>query len=167
KFVVKLSKMGSNNCSIKHKYHVLSQLHGVSGIPQPVWFGSESGCSALVLSYLGPSLEDVFGICGQTFTLGMVCRIARQLICSLTHLKCIHLHNFIHCNIKPTNILVGDSTQKDMLHLADFSVTHRYWDTNTHIHIPFHEGLPFIGTPAFTSLQATPPDKLLASMFST
>lgn len=80
KLVVKMSDVGSNNRSIDHEHRVLLQLRGIAGIPQPVWFGSESGRNVLVLNYLGPSLEDVFNACGHTFSLGTVCGIGDQLV---------------------------------------------------------------------------------------
>jgi len=78
----------------------------------------------------------------------------------LTRLEAIHLCNFIHCDIKLNNILVGDTAQNGMLYLIDFNATHQYQDSHTHIHIPFHNGLPFIGTPAFVSINSHPGSKL-------
>lgn len=82
-FVIKLSNARPNNRSLDHEHSVLSQLRGIAGIPQPVWFGLESGRNILVLNYLGLSLEDAFNICGQTFSLGTVCLIADRLVRSL------------------------------------------------------------------------------------
>ncbi|KAG9309381.1 hypothetical protein JVU11DRAFT_10625 [Chiua virens] len=55
----------------------------------------------------------------------------------LTCLKAIHVRNFIHCDIKPANILVGNTTCHNMLYLADFSSAHQYRDASMHIHILF------------------------------
>jgi serine/threonine protein kinase len=72
----------------------------------------------------------------------------------LARLEAVHSHNFIHGDIKPNNVIVGDDDTMDTLHLVDFGITHRYRDARTHIHIPFHEGLPFVGTPAFASVNS-------------
>jgi len=72
----------------------------------------------------------------------------------LAHLEAVHSRNFIHCNIKPDNILIGDTAWHDVLYLADFSITHQYQDNCTHIHIPFYNGLSFVSTLAFASINS-------------
>jgi len=74
--VVKVGHTGLNHHSLEHEHRVLSLLHGVYGIPQLLWFGLESGHNVLVLPSLGPSLEDVFNVCGQTFSPSMTAVIA-------------------------------------------------------------------------------------------
>ena len=80
---------------------------------------------------------------------------------------------FIQCDIKPNSIPIGDTAQNDVFYVVDFNATHQYshWtaqndvlyvidfnavhqyqDPCMHIHIPSHNGLPFIGTPVFTSV---------------
>lgn len=77
---IKLCDASLNNRSLDHEYRILSQLRGIAGIPQPIWFGLESGRHVLVLNYLGRSLEDVFDMCGRTFSVGTVCMIADRLV---------------------------------------------------------------------------------------
>ena len=66
--------------ALKHEHHVLRQLDGITGIPRVHWFGYEAGYNALILDYLGPSLEDVFNSCCRSFSLSTIALIADQLV---------------------------------------------------------------------------------------
>ena len=50
------------------------------GIPQIYHFGQEGLHNILVIDLLGPSLEDLFDMCGRKFTIKTVCMSARQMV---------------------------------------------------------------------------------------
>ncbi|KAG1902854.1 kinase-like domain-containing protein [Suillus fuscotomentosus] len=104
--------------SVEHEYNVLKRLEGAAG---------EAPYYALVINNLGPSLYNIFLSCGNKFSLCSFIILGEQLV---SHLECLHSRNYMHCDIKPQNVLVGT------------------------IHIPHRDNCPLVGTPAFTSINA-------------
>ena len=50
------------------------------GIPQVYYFGQEGLHNILVIDLLGPSLEDLFDMCGRKFSVKTCCMTARQMV---------------------------------------------------------------------------------------
>ncbi|EFP86601.2 CK1/CK1 protein kinase [Puccinia graminis f. sp. tritici CRL 75-36-700-3] len=93
---VKLEPCREKHYQIDHEAHVYKLLAD----------GVECKYSAMVIELLGPSLEDLFNFCKHKFSLKTTLLLADQL---LYRLKYVHLHNFIHRDIKPDNFLMGIS----------------------------------------------------------
>jgi casein kinase 1 len=50
------------------------------GIPQVYYFGQEGLHNILVIDLLGPSLEDLFDMCGRKFSVKTCCMVAKQMV---------------------------------------------------------------------------------------
>ncbi|KAG1865429.1 kinase-like domain-containing protein [Suillus subluteus] len=146
---IKLESITTQPSSVQREYTILKRLEGGVGILRALWFGRESQYHALVLGLLGPSLHDLFLTHDQKFSLHTVVNLGIQLI---SRLEYIHSHNYVHCDIKPQNVMVGLGHLKHTAFIIDFGIAKEYWDTATRVHIPFRQNQRLTGTPAFTSI---------------
>ncbi|KAL4251747.1 protein kinase superfamily protein [Abortiporus biennis] len=126
-------------------------LAGCPGIPQIYHFGQEGLHNILVIDLLGPSLEDLFDMCGRKFSIKTVCMAARQMI---TRVQTIHDKNLIYRDIKPDNFLIGRPGTKNanVIHIVDFGMAKQYRDPKTKQHIPYRERKSLSGTARYMSI---------------
>jgi serine/threonine protein kinase len=76
---IKLERVRAVPPQLQHEFEVYKSLSGV-GIPSIQWFGTECDYNALVLSRLGPSLEDLFNLCSRKFSLNTILLLADQMV---------------------------------------------------------------------------------------
>ncbi|KAG1806189.1 kinase-like domain-containing protein, partial [Suillus subaureus] len=149
--VVKLQCITGSTTSLEHEYNMLRQLGDTVGIPHVHWFGREDNYDALVLDRLGQSLESVFKTYQHSFSRNTIVFIAHQLVCCLQY---IHSKYFIHCDLKPDNILIGTGKDTHKIYLVDFGISKQYRYLRTHLHIAFEQTTSLTGTPAFMSINS-------------
>lgn len=79
-------------------------MSNLEGVPNVHYFGQEGLHNILCIDLLGPSMEDMFDLCGRKFSIKTVCMAAKQM---LTRIQSVHEKNLIYRDIKPDNFLVG------------------------------------------------------------
>lgn len=121
------------------------------GIPNVYYFGQEGLHNILVIDLLGPSLEDLFDLCGRRFTTKTVVMVARQM---LSRVQTIHEKNLIYRDIKPDNFLIGrpNSKSANLVCVVDFGMAKQYRDPKTKQHIPYRERKSLSGTARYMSI---------------
>ncbi|KAG0046249.1 casein kinase I, partial [Gryganskiella cystojenkinii] len=121
------------------------------GIPNAFYFGQEGLHNILCIDLLGPSLEDLFDMCGRKFTIKTVVMVAKQMLCRI---QTIHEKNLIYRDIKPDNFLVGRPHTKNanLVHVVDFGMAKQYRDPKTKQHIPYRERKSLSGTARYMSI---------------
>ncbi len=106
----------------------------------------------MAFQLLGPNLENLFNYCGRKFSLKTVLLLADQLIPSFQY---IHSKGYIHRDVKPENILMGDEKRGNTVYVTDIGLakeigesrdrnysligTTRYASINAHLGVGEHE----------------------------
>ncbi|KAF8694648.1 hypothetical protein AX14_001970 [Amanita brunnescens Koide BX004] len=146
---IKLESIKAKYPMLEHESRVYKTLAGGIGIPLVRWCGTECAYNAMVLDLLGPSLEDLFNFCNRKFSLKTVLLLADQMI---SRIEYIHSRNFIHCDIKPDNFLMGIGTHGNRVNVIDFGLAKKFRDSKTHLHIPYRENKNLTGTSRYASI---------------
>ena len=107
------------------EYNIYNQFKNVIGVPRIIDFikNKEKKEKTLIMEYLGPSIDFLFTLCKNKFSVKTVLMIAIQ---SINRLEQIHKQGFIHRDIKPDNFLVGYGQNKDIIYLVDFGLSKKY-----------------------------------------
>ncbi|KAI8854971.1 kinase-like domain-containing protein [Chytridium lagenaria] len=119
---IKFEPRKSDAPQLRDEYRTYKILANSTGFPNVYYYGQEGLHNILCIDLLGPSLEDMFDLCGRKFSVKTVCMVAKQMI---TRVQQVHEKNLIYRDIKPDNFLIG---QKKSL-----SGTARYMSINTHL----------------------------------
>jgi casein kinase 1 len=97
---------------------------------------------------LGPSIEDLYSLCNEKFSLKTTLMLFYQLLERLEHM---HKLQVIHRDLKPDNIMMGLGDASNTVHLIDFGLTRSIIDSETGKHIPLVTGKSLIGTCRYVS----------------
>jgi casein kinase 1 len=148
---IKFEPRKSEAPQLRDEYRTYKILAGCPGVPQVYYFGQEGLHNILVIDLLGPSLEDLFDMCGRKFSIKTVVMTAKQMI---TRVQTIHEKNLIYRDIKPDNFLIGRPMTKaaNTIHVVDFGMAKQYRDPKTKQHIPYRERKSLSGTARYMSI---------------
>ncbi|OCF34667.1 CK1/CK1/CK1-G protein kinase [Kwoniella heveanensis CBS 569] len=148
---IKFEPRKSDAPQLRDEYRSYKILSGCLGIPQVYYFGQEGLHNILVIDLLGPSLEDLFDMCGRKFSVKTCCMTAKQM---LSRVQTIHEKNLIYRDIKPDNFLIGRPGTKgaNTIHVVDFGMAKQYRDPKTKQHIPYRERKSLSGTARYMSI---------------
>ena len=98
----------------------------------------------MAFELLGPNLENLLNYCGRKFSLKTVLILTNQLI---PRFQYIHSKGFIHRDIKPDNLLVGDGKQGHHIYVTDIGLAKEIDDREWHSY-------PVVGTVRYASINA-------------
>ncbi|KAL1931780.1 hypothetical protein VTP01DRAFT_9924 [Rhizomucor pusillus] len=148
---IKFEPRKSDAPQLRDEYRTYKIMAGSTGIPTAYYFGQEGLHNILVIDLLGPSLEDMFDICGRRFSIKTVAMLAKQM---LTRVQTIHEKNLIYRDIKPDNFLIGKPGTKmaNQIFIVDFGMAKLYRDPKTKQHIPYRERKSLSGTARYMSI---------------
>ena len=72
----------------------------------------------------------------------------------LRRLEYIHSRNFIHRDLKLSNIIMGVGKNANLVYIIDFGLSKQFRDPDTRAHIPYSQGRSFTGTAHFASINS-------------
>ena len=107
---IKFEPQSSKYLHLENEYNIYKSIGDHIGVPRLKWFGQEQNQRVLVLSLLGPSLENIFVASGCRFKLGTVLAIANQVVCFICLFYWFLLLSAYYMNSKTSFLIWNLST---------------------------------------------------------
>ncbi|KAI8640693.1 kinase-like domain-containing protein [Parasitella parasitica] len=148
---IKFEPRKSDAPQLRSEYRTYKVLAGLPGVPSAYYYGQEGLHNILVIDLLGPSLEDLFDMCGRKHSVKTVAMLAKQMI---NRVESVHERNLIYRDIKPDNFLIGRPGTKyaNMVFMIDYGMAKLYRDPKTKVHVPYQEHKNLSGTARYMSI---------------
>ena len=168
---VKILNSDTSQENIKREITYTKQLQGAQGFPSIYCCGSYDKKYIIVESLLGPSLDKLFKFCNRIFPLKTVCLIGVEMV---KRLETMHQKGILHRDLKPNNLTWGNFNNSynnisinnninknnyekldiNTIYLIDFGLSCSYWENNLKKHYRMSQGLNFVGTLRYASLNS-------------
>lgn len=146
---IKLERKDGPGQMLKFESNIYNHLYQPNkGIPKIYWSGQQDDYNVLVIQMLGPSLENLFNLCGRRFSLKTTLIIAQELIKKMQY---IHSRKILHRDIKPDNFLIGLDTNE--IYVIDFGLC-KLFKTAENTHIPLTTNKKLVGTVRYAPLHS-------------
>ena len=137
-----------------NEYKIAMVMSGTQGFPTIYGKGMLDELPFIIIQQLGLTINDLIRRNKQHFGTKTVVSIGIAL---LDLIERMHDKGYIHCDVKPDNIMIGDykNELKEMnqLYLIDFGISMTYLDEQGH-HKPLEIDVPFKGNAIFSSKNA-------------
>lgn len=105
----------SQHHELDHEVRHYNLLTGGIGIPFVHWT-SKHGLVALTM--LGPSLQELFGVCKRRLSLKTILLIANQVIPCL---ELVHKRSLFHGDVRPENFRIGTGKCGNLIYATGFA----------------------------------------------
>lgn len=124
KEIKKDDENSKNRSCLENEYLHMKELSldrsgGIIGFPRVFYFKQKPKYNYLVMDILNKNLEELKKYNGGRLSYKTISMFAIQ---ALQRLEYIHTKNRIHCDIKPTNFMIGHKEQKSIIYLIDFGL---------------------------------------------
>ena len=120
-----------------------------TGVPEIYKIGNSSKWNYMIMSYLGPNLEELFIYCKKSFSLKTSILLSLQIF---NIIKGVHESGIIHRDIKPDNFVIGFGESHNKIYLIDFGLSTWYIDKTTMQHNKYEHKHQFTGSFRYSSI---------------
>ncbi|KAK2950146.1 putative Casein kinase I [Blattamonas nauphoetae] len=136
---------------LKYEYRIMKQLQVHQGFPSAYSYCHTETHNFLVMTRLGPTVEELWERNGREFSMATLAHISIQAV---TLLERLHSLGYLHRDIKPENFMFSRDETSQELFLIDFGLSKRFGRESEGTHIKFRTGKQMIGTPRYASFAA-------------
>lgn len=126
-----ISSLNEPSDDLSKEREILLKLKDEEGFPRVKDIVNTFSSDILIMSLLGPDLKTIQKRLGR-LSLKTVSMIGIQ---ALERIESLHNIGFIHRDIKPDNLLIGNHGKESLIHLIDFGLSIAYLNENCE-HIP-------------------------------
>jgi casein kinase 1 epsilon len=148
---IKLEHLQSLQPQLQYEAKIYRNLKNGTGFSQIYWDGIQDDYYCMVMTMLGPNLKQLFDFCNQKFTIKTCLMIGIQMI---DRLQFMHDQGYVHRDMKPENICIGQHKKAGMVYLIDFGLTKRYRNPSSGQHIEQKKSNGIVGTIRYLSKRA-------------